>query len=78
MIPDLAGNSGLDAESDPLPRIASGKGRRTEDERFRSSKGAREMSQDKEMKAGTCIPLLDPAGRSQDKKNKLPWNVLSM
>ena len=48
MIPDLAGNSGLDAESDPLPRIAGGKGRRTEDERFRSSKGAREMSQDKE------------------------------
>ena len=31
------------------------------------------------MEAGTCIPqLLDPAGRSQDKKNKLPWNVLAL
>ena len=42
MIPDLVGSS--EPESGRLPRIAGGKGRRTEDERFRSSKGAREMS----------------------------------
>lgn len=43
MIPDLAGDTALDAESGQLLRTVSGKDRRTVDEMSRGSKRARDQ-----------------------------------
>lgn len=80
MIRDLAVDTALDAESGQFLRIVRGKDRRTGDEMTRDSKRAQggqvSISGDKERR---FLPrLLDPAGQSQDRRNKLPWNVVLM
>lgn len=76
-IPDLIVGTALDAEGQLL-RIVSGKDHRTVDEMFRDSKRARETSQYWLYQGANELPrLLDRVGRSQDKKNKLPWNVVA-
>lgn len=77
MIPDQAGDTALEAESDHLLRIVSGKDHRTIGEMFRDSKRARRRVSKLDGKQGANeLPqLLDHAGRSQGKRNKLPWNV---
>ena len=76
MILDLAGDTVIDAGFGQL-RTVSGKDRRTIDEMSQGSKRARETSQYCWYQGANKVPrLLGPAGRSQDRKNKLPWNVV--
>ena len=73
---DLVGGIAFDAGQ--LLRIVSGKDHRTVDEMSRGSKRARETSQYWWYQgAGELPQLLDPVGRGQDKKNKLPWNAVA-